>query len=436
MLQQHLSSSGVKTRARYFILFMCFAGMTINYLDRANMSVALPFIDAELGLELTNTQKGLILGAFFWAYDGMMLFAGWITDKLGARKTFSLAAIWWSVFTMLTPLANSFWSFFAVRFALGAGEAPAYPSAIKATSQWFPRSERAFSVAVIDSGSRVGTVLALPIVTAIIAFATWHYSFLILGAIGVVWAFAWYKTYRSPGEHPWANEEERRYIAENGGRTAENDDETAARLSWKSLFRYRTIWGMMLGFFCLNFVIYFFLTWFPSFLKDARGLDLKSLGLYGMIPGLLAVVSAWSIGAYADHHIRKGADVTKVRKTIMVGGMIGGAAILPAASVESLYAALFFLAISYSSLAVAGTAIWALPADIAPSSRHVASIGGIQNFAANIAGIISPLVFGFLLDKFGGSYAPVFLLASCMALTGAFSYAFIVGKAEPLPVMD
>ncbi|MFQ0812569.1 MFS transporter [Brucella anthropi] len=423
------------TKVRYFILFMCFVGITINYLDRANMSVALPFIDSELNLNLTNTEKGLILGAFFWAYDGMMLFAGWITDKMGARKTFSLAAIWWSAFTALTPLANSFWSFFAVRFALGAGEAPAYPAATKAASRWFPKSERALATAVIDSGSRVGTVLALPIVTAIIAFATWHYSFVILGAVGILWAFFWYVNYRDPAEHPRANELERQYIIENGGRTAATDDPEAVKIRWIDLFRYRTVWGMMIGFFCLNFVIYFFLTWFPTYLKTARGLNLAELGLYGMLPGLSAVVTAWIAGAAADRAIRNGANVTTVRKVIMVGGMLGGAAILPAAMVESLYLALFFLAISYSSLAIAATAIWSLPADVAPSSRHVASIGGIQNFASNIAGIISPFLFGFLLDMFNGSYTPSFMMAACMALVGAFSYAFIVGRAEPLPVL-
>ena len=322
------------TKVRYFILFMCFVGISINYLDRANMSVALPFIDSELGLNLTNTEKGLILGAFFWAYDGMMLLAGWITDKLGARKTFSLAAVWWSVFTALTPLAYSFWTFFAVRFALGAGEAPAYPSATKAASRWFPKSERAFATAVIDSGSRVGTVLALPIVTAIIAVATWHYSFIILGAVGIIWAFFWYVTYRDPTEHERANDLERRYIIENGGRTVENDDPEAAKIKWVDLFRYRTIWGMMIGFFCLNFVIYFFLTWFPSYLKTARGLNLAELGLYGMLPGLSAVVTAWIAGALADRAIRNGANVTTVRKIIMVGGMLGGAAI-PAGIVDA-----------------------------------------------------------------------------------------------------
>lgn len=423
------------TKIRYFVLFMCFVGITINYLDRANMSVALPFIDQELQLNLTNTEKGLILGAFFWAYDGAMLFAGWITDKLGPRRSFSLAAIWWSVFTTLTPLANSFWTFFAVRFGLGAGEAPAYPSSTKAASMWFPRGERAFATAVIDSGSRVGTVLALPIVTAIISFATWHYSFVILGAVGLLWALVWYFAYRDPADQPLANDLERQYIIENGARNARNDDSEAVNIRWKDLFRYRTVWGMMLGFFCLNFVIYFFLTWFPSYLKTARGLNLTELGTYGMIPGLVAVVAAWTAGLLADRAIRNGANVTFVRKLVMVGGMLGGAAILPAALVSSLYAALFFLAISYSSLAVAATAIWSLPADVAPSSHHVASIGGIQNFASNIAGIISPFLFGWLLDMFNGSYTPSFLMAACMALVGAFSYAFIVGRAEPLPAL-
>jgi ACS family glucarate transporter-like MFS transporter len=256
-----------------------------------------------------------------------------------------------------------------------------------------------------------------------------------LGAIGIVWALLWYKTYRDPNDHPRANDLERQYIIQNGARTDDNDDLEAQKIRWIDLFRYRPVWGMMLGFFCLNFVIYFFLTWFPTYLKTARGLNLTELGLYGMLPGLAAVVTAWIAGLLADRAIRSGTNVTTVRKTVMVGGMLGGAAILPAAMVESLYAALFFLAVSYSSLAIAATAIWSLPADVAPSSHHVASIGGIQNFASNIAGIISPFLFGFLLDQFGGSYTPSFLMAAIMAVVGAFSYAFIVGRAEPLPVL-
>jgi ACS family glucarate transporter-like MFS transporter len=340
------------------------------------------------------------------------------------------------VITALTPLARGFWSLFAFRFALGAGEAPAYPSATKAASRWFPRHERAFSTAVIDSGSRVGTVLALPVVTSLIALVSWHFSFVVLGVIGLMWAAVWYWYYRDPMEHKHANEAEREYIAANGARLEQNDDQDAVDVRWRDLFRYRTVRGMMLGFFCLNFVIYFFLTWFPSYLKDARGLDLAQLGTLGTLPGITAIIGGWLAGIIADRKIRAGADVTRVRKTVMVGGLLGGAAIVFAASAASVYLALFFLAISYASLAIAATAIWSLPGDVAPSSRHVASIGGIQNFASNIAGIISPFLFGLLLDLYGGSYGPSFAVAAGVAVVGAFTYAFIVGKAEPLPPLD
>jgi MFS transporter, ACS family, D-galactonate transporter len=422
------------SNVRYRILGLCFLGLTVNYLDRANLSVALPYMDAELNLHLSNTEKGLILGAFFWAYDGMMLAAGWFTDKVGSRRAFGLAAVWWSFFTMATSFTTSFATLFGARFLLGAGEAPAYPSSTKAASRWFPRTERAFATAIIDSGSRVGNVLALPVVTAIIALASWHYSFIILGLLGFIWAAVWYWYYRDPTEHSGANDLERRYIIENGGRDSANDDPEAAKLPWRDLFRYRTIWGMMLGFFCLNFIIYFFLTWFPDYLKTARGLSLAQLGTLGTIPGIVAIVVGWCAGLYADRLIRQGVDVTLVRKTVTVGGMLGGGFILGAALVPSLYAALFFFAVAYSSLAVAATGIWSLPADIAPSSDHVASIGGIQNFASNLAGIFSPFIFGALLDRFNGSYVPAFALAACVAVVGACSYAFIVGRAEPLPV--
>jgi ACS family D-galactonate transporter-like MFS transporter len=422
------------SNVRYRILGLCFLGLVMNYLDRANLSVALPYIDTEFNLHLSNTEKGLILGAFFWAYDGMMLIAGWFTDKVGSRRAFSLAAVWWSFFTIATSFTTSFATLFGARFLLGAGEAPAYPSSTKAASHWFPKTERAFATAIIDSGSRVGNVLALPVVTAIIALASWHYSFVILGLLGFIWAAVWYWYYREPTEHSGANDLERRYIIDNGSRNSATDDPEAAKLRWIDLFRYRTIWGMMLGFFCLNFIIYFFLTWFPDYLKNAQGLSLAQLGTLGTIPGIVAIVAGWCAGLYADKLIRRGVDVTLVRKTVTVGGMLGGGFILGAALIPSLYAALFFLAVAYSSLAIAATGIWSLPADIAPSSNHVASIGGIQNFASNLAGIFSPYIFGALLDRFNGSYAPAFAVAACVAVVGACSYAFIVGRAEPLPV--
>lgn len=423
------------TKVRFIIVGLCFVGLVMNYLDRANLSVALPFIDHDLGLNLTNKEKGLILGAFFWAYDGAMLFAGWFTDRFGARIAFATAAIWWSFFTMITPLANGFWSLFGMRFALGAGEAPAYPSTTKASSSWVPQTERAFATAVIDSGSRVGTVIALPIVTAIIAVSGWHASFIILGLLGFVWAAVWIWYYREPAKHSGANDLEREHIIRHGGRNAATDDPEASKIKWKDLFRYRTVRGMMLGFFCLNFVIYFFLTWFPTYLKTARGLNLAELGTLGTLPGLASIAMGWFVGINADKLIKKGFDVTLVRKSVIIGGLIAATAVLAAALVESVYAMLFFFAVAYSGLACAATGIWCYPADVAPSSNHVASIGGIQNFASNLAGILSPFVFGAVLDYSGGSYTPAFAIAAGVAILGACSYAFIVGPAKPLKLL-
>lgn len=415
------------------VLWIAFAGIAMNYLDRANISVALPFMNEDLGLNLSNTQKGMILSAFFWAYDGMMLLAGWLTDRLGSRKAFALAAIWWSIFTALTPLARSFGGLFFVRFMLGAGEAPAYPSATRAASRWFPKHERAFATAVIDSGSRVGNMLALPIITSLIMWVSWHFSFILLGALGIVWAAIWWFVYRDPADHLKANDLEREYIWKYGARTEETDVEGSDGIRWGELFQYRTIWGMMLGFFCLNFVIYFFLTWFPSYLKDARGLNLAAMGLVGMIPAATAIVSGWVAGMTADRLISRGANVTKVRKTVMVGGLLGGSAVLLAAIAPNVPLMILFFAIAYASLSVAATGIWSLPADIAPTAKKVASIGGIQNFASNLAGIFSPILFGMILDRTHGNYVPAFALAAFMAVLGAITYAFIVGKAEPLP---
>ena len=179
------------TRKRWVIIWLAFIGLSINYLDRSSLSVALPFMGKDF--ELSATQQGLIFAAFFWAYDFFQLAAGWYVDKVGPRRSFSLAAVWWSVFTMVTAAASSFWSLFAARFLLGVGESPAPSTAAKVVATWFPVRERAFATSIWDSGSRVGAVIALPIVTLIVAFTSWHAVFIIIGVLGIIWAAVWWK---------------------------------------------------------------------------------------------------------------------------------------------------------------------------------------------------------------------------------------------------
>lgn len=427
------SSAAPRTRSRrrWVIIWLAFVGLSINYLDRSSLSVALPFMGEDF--ELSATQQGLIFAAFFWAYDFCQLAAGWYVDRVGPRKSFSLAALWWSIFTIATSFSQNFWSLFAARFLLGVGESPAPSTAAKVVATWFPVRERAFATSIWDSGSRVGAVIALPIVTLIVAFTSWHAVFIIIGMAGVIWAAVWWKTYRNPEEHPGANTEERAYIQEGGARSAATDDHGAAQLPWRALFKYRTILSMMFGFFCLNSAIYFFITFFPGYLVRERGFDLLKLGIFGAIPGICAVAFGWLAGYLADRAVQRGASVTRVRKTAIAGGMIGGSVIMFAAMVPEAWMALTMLSVAYSSLTVAATGIWSLPADVAPSSRHVGSIGGLQNFASNLAGIFTPVLIGVLVDQTGSFVAPLAVIGF-ISLLGAANYLFVLGRIEPLKV--
>jgi MFS transporter, ACS family, D-galactonate transporter len=421
------------TRKRWMIIWLAFIGLSINYLDRSSLSVALPFMGEDF--ELTATQQGLIFAAFFWAYDFCQLAAGWYVDKVGPRRSFSLAALWWSIFTMVTAAATNFWSLFAARFLLGVGESPAPSTAAKVVATWFPVRERAFATSIWDSGSRVGAVIALPIVTLIVAFTSWHAVFIIIGIAGIIWAAVWWKVYRSPEEHPTADAAEVAYIREGGARSAASDDECAAKLPWRSLFKYRTVLSMMFGFFCLNSAIYFFITFFPSYLVKERGFDLLKLGFFGAIPGICAVLFGWLAGYVADRAVQRGVSITRVRKTAIAGGLAGGSVIMFAALVPEAWMALALLSVAYSSLTVAATGIWSLPADVAPSSRHVGSIGGLQNFASNLAGIFTPILIGVLVDQTGSFVAPLAVIGG-VALVGAANYLFVMGKIEPLKVAE
>jgi ACS family D-galactonate transporter-like MFS transporter len=409
------------------MVLMAFLATAINYVDRANLSVAAPTIQNEF--HLSPSTMGLILGAFFWTYALMQMPAGVFIDRVGARIAYALAVGWWSIFTAACALAQGAASLFGFRLLLGIGEAPAYPTNTKVVSEWFPRRERAFATSIFDGGARVGTALSLPIVSLLIARFGWRTSFVVTGVVGVVWAALWLKIYSPPRQHPGVSPEELAYI--------ESDQEAAPSaaagppLRWIELFRFRAIWGMMLGFFCLNFVIYFFITWFPTYLVKARGFGLLKLGFYGMIPALVSVVGGYLGGLVSDRLVRSGMKLTWARKIPIVSGMLVSSCIALAVKAKTPAGALALLSLSYSGLTFAAASVLSLPTDVAPSRKHVASISGIQNFASNLAGICISYVVGTLLAR-TGSFVLALSLAGGFAILGAMSYLFIVPEVKPL----
>ncbi|KQR87122.1 MFS transporter [Burkholderia sp. Leaf177] len=413
-------------KMRWMVVFLCFLAIAINYIDRANLAVAAPQI--EKALNIGPAQMGLVLSGFFWTYAFMQMPFGWFVDKIGGRIALPLAVGWWSVFTALTAAATSVAGMFGCRLMLGVGEAGAYPACVKLVAQWFKPAQRAFATSIFDSGSRVGSALSIPVVALIISSFGWEASFIATGALGLVWVLGWFVIYRNPSRGDLTGAE--------GAEPVAPIKTAGKKITWLSLFRHRTLWGMMLGFFCLNFVIYFFITWFPSYLVQTRGFSLKSLGTLGMIPALISIPGGWLGGIVSDALYKRGWSLTKARKTCMVGGMLLSSVITVSAFTTSTALMLASFGVAYGSLAFAAASIWSLPGDVAPTPDHVASIGGIQNFASNLAGIVITTFTGFMVQLTKGSFTVPLVVAGGFCVLGAFSYLVIVGKVEPLHLPD
>ncbi|HEY0790134.1 MAG TPA: MFS transporter [Chthoniobacterales bacterium] len=416
---------------RWTMIFLCFLANAINFIDRANLAIAAPTIRTDLKLDAA--VMGVVLSAFFWTYAGLQMPAGWFIDKVGVRVSLALAVGWWSLFTMSTGLARGIGQLMGARFLLGAGEAAAIPSFAKVAFNWFPRKERGLACSIFDSGSRVGSALSLPLVAWLIVTLGWRGSFVVTGLIGLIWALVWWFIYRDPEHYrSIAPEAVDALLAERGTPLNTNPE---TRVSWLDLFRYRTVWGMMIGLFCLNFTIYFYITWFPSYLLQARGFSLASLGTLGMLPALLAIPAGWLGGFTSDSLMRRGWGATAARKTCLVSGMLASSSISLSAFVESTGACLALLSLAYAGLSFAGANVWTLPGEVAPAPKYVASLGGIQNFAGNLAGIVTSTFTGVMLTVTKGSFVVPLAVAGGLCVVGSLAYLFVVGKIEPLPAL-
>jgi sugar phosphate permease len=416
-------------RIRWLIIGMCFLANAISYIDRANLAIATPAISAELGF--SALEMGFVLSAFFWTYAFMQLPAGWFVDRIGVKISLAVAVTWWSIFTIATGLARTVTQFVAMRLMLGVGEAASLPSFTKVAFNWFPRSERGIACSIFNSGSATGSALSIPLVTWLILAVGWRGAFVVTGLLGVGWALVWWFIYREPERHRHiAPAQVDALLAQRGPPPSTI---ATVKVSWLDLFRYRTIWGLMIGLFCLNFAIYFFITWFPSYLLDVRGFSLKSLGTLGMLPALMAIPGNWLGGYTSDRLMRMGWSPTKARKTCLAGGMLMSSSIALAAVVESTGACLALFALAYASLSFVGANVWTVASEVAPTPGHVASIGGIQNFAGNLAGILITTFTGLMLTLTQGSFLVPLAVAGGLCVVGAMSYLFLVDKVEPLP---
>ncbi|MGE8613997.1 MAG: MFS transporter [Achromobacter veterisilvae] len=417
------------TRSRYLIMVMLFITVVINYLDRSNLSIAAPALKDEFGLD--TVHEGLILSAFGWTYAAMQIPGGWLVDRVSPRLLYAAALILWSAATFFMGFAGSFVILFVLRLAVGALEAPAYPINNRVVTTWFPERERATAIGFYTSGQFVGLAFLTPVLAWLQHHYGWHMVFVSTGLLGIVWGVLWFMIYREPRQFKGANAAEIELIQQGGGvvdldRRAR---EKKAPFSWNDLglvMSRRKLWGVYLGQFCLTSTLWFFLTWFPTYLVKYRGMDFIKSGFLASVPFLAAFIGVLCSGVLSDFLIRRGATVGLARKLPIILGLLISTSMIGANFTDSTPWVIFFLAVAFFGNGLASIT-WSLVSTLAPV-RLLGLTGGVFNFVGNLSSICTPIVIGFLVTK--DSFAPAIVYVSSLALLGALSYILLVGKVE------
>ncbi|KMJ90851.1 glucarate transporter [Achromobacter xylosoxidans] len=417
------------TRSRYLIMVMLFITVVINYLDRSNLSIAAPALKDEFGLD--TVHEGLILSAFGWTYAAMQIPGGWLVDRVSPRVLYAAALILWSAATFFMGFAGSFVILFVLRLAVGALEAPAYPINNRVVTTWFPEKERATAIGFYTSGQFVGLAFLTPVLAWLQHHYGWHMVFVSTGLLGIVWGVLWYLIYREPRQFRGANAAEIELIQKGGG-VVDLDKrvtEKKAPFNWNDLglvMSQRKLWGVYLGQFCLTSTLWFFLTWFPTYLVKYRGMDFIKSGFLASVPFLAAFIGVLCSGVLSDFLIRRGATVGLARKLPIILGLLISTSMIGANFTDSTPWVIFFLAVAFFGNGLASIT-WSLVSALAPV-RLLGLTGGVFNFVGNLSSICTPIVIGFLVSK--DSFAPAIVYVSSLALLGALSYILLVGKVE------
>ena len=417
------TQAGPRTRVRFFILSLLTIGTMINYLDRTVLGIAAPSLTKELGFSVAT--MGIVFSAFSWTYAAMQIPGGIFLDRFGTRLTYFLSLTFWSLSTLLHGLATNLATLLTFRFALGVSEAPCFPTNSRVVATWFPQQERAFATGVYTVGEYVGLAFLSPLLFWIMGAFGWRALFFVVGIAGVLFGLFWWYSYREPNESKTVNQAELDYIATGGGIVTPKA--ANAKFEWSlvgKLLRFRQLIGICIGQFAGNSTLVFFLTWFPTYLATERHMGWLKIGFFSVLPFIAASVGVLLGGWWSDSMLRRGRSANIARKLPIITGLLLASVIVTANYVESDYVVIGILSLAFFAQGMAALG-WTLVSDIAPKGL-LGLTGGIFNFAANLAGIITPLVIGFIVAA-TGSFVGALMFIAIVALVGAFSYIFIVG---------
>jgi MFS transporter, ACS family, hexuronate transporter len=405
---------------RWYIGGLLFLSTVINYIDRQTLSVLAPFIKEEY--RWSNTDFALLIIAFRIAYAFGQTASGRLLDRIGTRRGLSLAVAFYSLAAMLTSLATGLRSFAFFRFLLGAGESANWPGATKAVSEWFPKRESGWAVALFDSGSSIGGAIApFLVLWAYHTFGSWRPAFIITGALGFIWLILFRWLYRRPEEHPRLSAEERQDIMANRADKG-TESGTSKRLSYRTLLSLPQTWGIIIGKTLTDPVWFFITDWFAIYLV-AKGFKLENSLLAFWVPFVAADIGNFAGGGLSSYLIKRGWSVGAARKLVVVICALGMTLLIPTAFTSSFHWIVICFAISTLTYAALSTMVLNLPADIYPTGS-VASVSGMSGTGAGLGTIAATYLTGLVADRY--SFEPILIAASLIPLLAMLAVVTLV----------
>jgi len=393
---------------RYRIAILLAIITTINYIDRSVFGVVIPVV-RDL-FDLNSVDYGIITSGFLLAYGFGQLVAGPLIDRYGTKKAFGVAAVCWSLATILHAVGRGLWSFLSLRVILGVAEATNFPAATKAVAQWFPANERSTGVSIFMLGAGLGAIITPPTSVWAMENLGWQWAFILPGSLGLIWVWLWNKWYHLPEDHPTLEPAERKHIL------AERSEQISKE-PWSSFLVHKEFWGLLIARLVSDFPFYFFLFWLPQYLIDVRGFDLRAIAMFAWLPWVAADLGALTGGYLSSAIATAGKSINFARKTVIwLGAVLVAAAVVPAYYAESGFVALGLICFGMFAIQIKGAVFFTLPSDLFPAAK-VATVWGVFGAVGSLGGSVLGLVAGSMIQNSG--YESVFIMIASLHIVSA-----------------
>ena len=401
---------------RWLTVFLLTAAVIIAYVDRTNLSVALAAAEFKQYFHFTDEQRGFLNSAFFWSYTLLQIPAGFVIDRFGVKRPIALALFFWCLASAATSVVAVMWQLIALRLVLGVAEAVVFPAGLSWIHRNIDEERRGLAAALFVGGTKWGPALGAPLAAWLVSHYGWRIMFQVVGLGGLLWVA------------PWV------LFADDGACAPQRVRQAGPALPMAALFRSRIIWGTLVGTFCYNYFLFFSITWLPAYFVERRHLSLDSMGVYTFFSFAGTAVVAILAGAAADWLIASGLDATVVRRGFTIAGLLAASTEVIGALSDSNQVAVFFAIFSMAGLGLATPNYWALTQTLVTRTA-AGRVAGLQNTALNLAGIVAPILTGWLKQVTGSYNAPMQAIWVTL-IVGVGAYLFLVRRGTADSVLS